>query len=553
MDRKRMDLEVADAARRGRGLRGRFVALALPALALAGWAPPGVAEPLQSLGQALSADGRYVGFMSDVPDLVPGQVDDNRGFDVFLRDRVAKTTRLVSHTAGSPLLAATASPAGSFVGPLSADGRWMAFQSDATDLVPGALDANESLDLFLFDALADATTLVTHAAGTPTTAANGATLNVVMSRDGSTVAFSSLATNLVPGQRAGRAGGGGDVFVYHRPSGTLALVSHRRGAPRTTGNGGSLVTGISADGDVLVFTSAATDLVPGTTDGNGATDVFVFERSSGTVSLVSRASGGPLRASNALSAGGQLSGDGRWVAFQSMGTNLVPGQTETGAGYDEFLFDRVAQSLRLVSHAAGAPTRAVGVAAHAWSAGGRYLAFASGAADLVAGQADANGKLDVFLYDRVAGATVLVTHRPGALATTTSGSSAVGLAIDGAGRRVVLLGNAPDLVAGEVDNQGRADAVVYDRVTRGLSLVSHRWQARAADADGGASNAQCSDDGSVVGFTSGATDLLATPDSDGGDDVFAYSTRTRQVEGVSRPTATAPTSGATAGGVGSKR
>ncbi len=517
----------------------RLSGIAILVLVLSGTAA--TADPLQSFGEALSDDGRYVVFMSNATDLVPGQVDTNHGYDAFLRDRFARTTTLISHAAGSPTTAADTGFIGSFAGPLSADRRYLLLLSDATNLTPGLVDANQTIDLFLYDRLLDKFTLLSRAAGAAGVAANGATVNGLISRDGNVVAFTSLARNLVPGQvdgnqQPGFPDSGGDVFLYHRPSGSLSLVTHKSGSSNTTANGSSAVSGISADGSVVVFTSTASDLVGGLADTNGKADVFVYQRASGAVAAVSRASGPAPRTANGFSGGGQVSDDGRWIAFQSSGDNLVNGQVETGALYDEFLFDRVTGKNLLVSHKSGSPTRAVGAGPHTFSADGRYLAFASAAPDLVGGQVDTNGKMDVFLYDRVAATLSLVTHRAGAFTTTTSGSAFPGLAIDGAGRNVVILSDAPDLVPGQIDAQGRGDAFLYDRVTRRMSLVSHRRGALKTAADGGTTNAEVSRDGSTVGFTSAAGDLTEDPaDTDGGEDVFAYLSGTRQVEEVSRP------------------
>jgi len=499
---------------------------------------PGVtaaaADPLQSIGEALSADGRYVVFMSNAADLVPGQVDTNGVFDVFLRDRFARTTTLVSHAAGSLITAAGGGFAGSYAGPMSDDGRYLTFLSDANNLASGVADANQTFDLFLYDRAQGKVTLLSHAAGALAVAANGPTVGESISRDGSTIAFISMATNLLPGQSD--TNGVGDVYLYHRPSGTISLVSHKSGEAHTTANDSSSVSGISADGSVVVFTSTATDLGGGAVDTNGKPDVFVYQRASGAVSVVSRASGAPLRTTNGASSGGQISADGRWVAFQSTGGNLVAGQVETSVGYDEFLFDRATGKMLLVSHKSGAPTRAVGVGAHVLSADGRSLAFASAATNLVAGQVDTNGKLDAFLYDRVAGTTTLVTHRPGALTTATSGSSELGFDIDGTGSRVVILSRAADLVPGQVDAGGGMDAFLYDRIARTMSLVSHHRGALASAADGATASAHVSRDGTTVGFTSAAGDLTEEPaDTDGSDDVFAYLSGTKAVEGVSRP------------------
>lgn len=495
-----------------------------------------------SFGESMSADGRFVVFTSTATDLVPGQLDQNDSFDVFLRDRFARTTTLVSHAASAAGTAADGGLVGSVAGPISHDGRWVTFLSDATDLAPGQVDTNQTLDAFLYDRLGGAIALLSHASEGPAIAANGFTLTVAISADGNYVAFSSLARNLLAGlvdsnQRPGEPGSGGDVFLYHRPTGALALVSHRSGAANTTANGDSGASGISADGGIVVFTSNASNLVAGVADANGAADVFAYERSSGAVALVSRASATPLRAGNGSSVGGQVSGDGRWVAFQSTATDLVAKQVDTADSWDELLFDRVTGKTLLVSHRSGSPRRAVGAGPHAFSADGRYLAFASAAPNLVPRQRDANGLLDVFLFDRVAGTTSLITHEPGAAATASPGSTYVELDIDRSGRRVAILSPAGTLAPGQIDPRGFADAFLYDRVEDTVALVSHRRSAPTTTADRGTFSAHLSAGGSAVGFTSSAGDLTAAPgDPADSEDVFVYLPTTAAVEGISRPT-----------------
>jgi Tol biopolymer transport system component len=504
--------------------------LGVPALA---------AESAESFGAKLSAEGRFVAFTSGATDLAPGQVDHNGVFDVFLRDRVAGTTTLVSHGAGSSSTTAAGGLLGSFGGAISADGRYLTFLSDADDLVPEQADPHRTVDAFLYDRLGGGISLLSRAAGLPTTAADRDTFLTAISADGNYIAFTSVARNLLAGQIEGNGppgdSDGSDVFLYHRPSGTVTLVSRRAGTTTTTANGDSVATGISADGSVVVFTSAATDLVASLSDSNGEPDVFVYQRASGLVSVVSRANGAVLRTSDDVSGRGQLSADGRWVAFQSAGTNLVKRQVETGALFDEFLFDRKTGEIRLVSHKSRSPRTAVGVSAHAFSAEGRYLAFTSDAPNLLPGQVDTNGKEDVFVYDRVAGTTALVTHRSGALSTATSGSFEDGLDIDYAGRLIAFLSSAPDVVAGQVD-AGHTSVFLYDRLARSMAVVSHQRGAPLTTANGDAFSVDISGDGSTVGFSSAADDLtVGPPDPEGTEDVFVYLRSTLAIEGISRP------------------
>ena len=142
-----------------------------------------------------------------------------------------------------------------------------------------------------------------------------------LSAEGRLVAFESYASNLVPGDTNGRL----DVFVHDRQTRLTERVSVDSAGIQ--GNGSSRQPSISADGRFMAFTSDATNLVPG--DTNGRTDVFVHDRQTGTTERVSVDSAG--NQGNAGSSGVGISGDGRFVAFTSSATNLVPGDTNSVA------------------------------------------------------------------------------------------------------------------------------------------------------------------------------------------------------------------------------
>src|SRR5437867_3098602 len=147
------------------------------------------------------------------------------------------------------------------------------------------------------------------------TEGNAASAGATLSADGRFVAFHSAATNLV----AGDTNGTNDVFVHDRQTGITERVSVA--SDGTQGNKASSDPALSADGRFVAFHSTASNLVAG--DTNGATDVFVDDRQTGTTARVSAAAVGTE--GNAASAGAALSADGRLVAFHSSATNLVAG------------------------------------------------------------------------------------------------------------------------------------------------------------------------------------------------------------------------------------
>src|SRR5437016_8015596 len=262
-----------------------------------------------------------------------------------------------------------------------------------------------SVTLVLLTALwgrsADAQTTERVSVASGGTEGNGASLSSALSADGRFVAFVSAATDLV----AADTNGVSDVFVHDRQTGATERVSVASGGAE--GNGSSGLIGfafppaLSADGRFIAFVSFATNLVAG--DTNGATDVFVHDRQTGTTERVSVASGGTQ--SNAASLGSALSADGRFVAFQSDATNLVAG--DTNGATDVFVRDRQTGMTERVSVASDG-TQANNVSSYpALSADGRFVAFESDATNLVAG--DTNGATDVFVHDRQTGATERVS------------------------------------------------------------------------------------------------------------------------------------------------
>ena len=270
-----------------------------------------------SYGGSLSADGRYVAFGSWASDLVPG--DTNTTGDVFVHDRETDASRRVSvNSAG----AQGNSDSGDAT--LSADGRYVAFGSTASNLVPG--DWNGSQQVFVHDRQTGETRRVSvNSAGEQ---GNSVSYASTLSADGRYVAFVSDSSNLVPGDTNRRE----DVFVHDRQTGETRRVSVDRAGAQ--GNSNSYSPTLSADGRYVAFDSAATNLVPG--DTNGYSDVFVHDRQTGETRRASVDSTGGQ--GNSVSFSSTLSADGRYVAFESYASNLVPG--DTNGTYDVFVHDR---------------------------------------------------------------------------------------------------------------------------------------------------------------------------------------------------------------------
>ena len=432
-----------------------------PVPTVAGWHTPATGD---SGGPAMSASGRFVVFESGVSNLVAG--DTNGAIDVFVRDRVARTTSRVSGS--SRFVEQPGSLPNSLA--VSGNGRFVAFISSEHDVL-------------VRDRVARKTTRVNVSSrGAP---ANEYSHSVAISATGRFVAFDSSASNLVGGDTNHAA----DVFVRDRLARTTTRASVSSGGVQGNGDSG-FVEGlaISADGRYVAFGSSASNLVAG--DTNGVADVFVRDRVAGTTTRVSvtnaGAQGRNLRERLGDGDGSMqpaISAHGRFVAFWSDASNLVGGDTNVVT--DVFVRDRVARTTTRVSVSDRGEQGNDWSGGRYWSLGisadGRFVAFRSDASNLVAG--DTNHRPDVFVRDRVRQTTsrVNVSSR-GAQAKGYSYSAA----ISADGRFVAFDSEAPNLVAGDtskcwewrVRSYYCRDVFVHDRVTAMTTLVSVKRKGR---------------------------------------------------------------------------
>jgi hypothetical protein len=258
-----------------------------------------------SFNPSITPDGRYVTFESTATNLVPN--DTNALQDVFIHDRQTGITELVSvNSSGNQTrfyLAQNSSP--------SADGRYVAFESGAPNLLPATLSYNHAINVFVRDRMMGTTSVVsvTSTGGL----ANFDSTHPMISANGNAVAFMSIATNLVSSDTNPQP----DIFVHDLTTGATELISIAQ-----SGHSGafpSVYPSISGDGTRVAFMSQANDLVPG--DTNMAQDIFVRDRA---MSLTFRVSVGPMGVqSNADSGHSAISADGDSVAFESVASNLV--------------------------------------------------------------------------------------------------------------------------------------------------------------------------------------------------------------------------------------
>ncbi len=356
---------------------------------------------------AISANGRFVAFQSGSADILGPGEDTNGISDVYVRDlQTGDSFRVSDAPGGVPSNGASGVPA------ISADGRFVAFSSQATNLVTP--DTNFQTDIFVHDRCE--ANGVTVPACTPTTErVSGGPGGVegdfttgsapAISDDGRFVVFDSFATNLLgPG---GDTNGTQDVFLHDRLTGLTERVSVGPGGLESNNISAFQTHAISADARFIAFTSLATNLIGPGLDTNAINDIFIHDRCIGGGQVVEdctpsteRISIGPGETQgNSASFQASVSGDGRYVAYLSQSTTLLGPGGDTNTSVDVFLYDRVTGvTERLNVGAAGVEadpfTQTSGTAI---SADGRVVAFTSDASNLVAG--DANGIRDVFVRD----------------------------------------------------------------------------------------------------------------------------------------------------------
>jgi len=435
----------------------------------------------------ITPDGRYVTFTSGSSNLVVGDV--NGVNDTFVRDRQqGTTTRFSVSTAG------VGGDAGSDEATVSGDGQLIAFRSSGENLVDD--DDNGLKDIFLRDVGASTTIRIN--TGWAAIEGNGKSNNPALSGDGRFVAFSSNAPNLIVGDTNGLT----DIFVHDMDRAETTRISVSTAG--VEGDETATSPSISADGRYVSFKSRATNLVVPATD--GTMHVYVHDRMTGETVLGSAdGSGVP---GDGDSQYGALSGDGRYLAFRSLGANLV--SNDDNAVSDTFLRDLQAGTTILVSVDSDGNQSDGGSEQLSISVDGLFVAFRSSATNLVAG--DTNGTWDIFVRDVVAGTT---TRESLDSAGVEANGQSVNPSLSADGRFVTYRSAASNLVAGDVN--GQDDIFLRDRVTNTTTLISVNSAGEQGNAEAVVTG--ISDDGNYVVFTSRASNL---DPADGGALIDAF-------------------------------
>ncbi len=400
----------------------------------------------------ISADGRFVVFVSREPGLAPGDGDSIA--DVFVRDLSTGETILVSvDSAGRKVNADCGKPS------ISADGRFVAFITEADNLVGG--DTNNCDDVFVHDRVTGKTERVS--VSTSGEQGDGDSISPAISDDGRFVAFQSCARNLVEPQDSV----GWHIYLHDRQSGETTVASVTPSGTRIVGN--SYAPDISGDGRYVAFESY---WMMG--DANGANDIYVYDRLRGVTERITVNQNGEEARGHSYNAA--ISADGVYVAYESLAPNLVPDDTNGGLfGRDIFVYNRrTGETVRASVSSTGEETYTYASNENpAISADGRFVAFSSSASNLVEG--DFNGCSDVFVHDLLSRETFRVS-------VSSSGEGGADWsarpAISADGRRIAFESRAGNLVAGDTNEY--VDIFVNDRGTISTVLAGRDRYATSA-------------------------------------------------------------------------
>lgn len=385
--------------------------------------------------------------------------------------------------------------------------------------------------------------LVSHSSASLTGGANNSFEQAVISADGRWVAFRSAATNLIDGFSDNTGPGGSSIFLFDSMDSSLRLVNHVPGNASATGNGFAQAPVISNDGTYVVYESAASDLVTGYTDNNfTGLELYLYDVEADTTTLISHRHDDPLEGGNERTVqwGGRaaLSADNRFIAYRSEATDLVTGFTDNNGGTEEdlYLYNVEDGTNRLITHAHNDPTQGADAPIEenqiTFGADGRFLTFMTDATNVVA-YTDTNGATpEAFLFDRTTSSSRLLSHAQGAPNTSANGA-VQSVAISANGKRVVFESIATDLITNFTDNSGSGTSSGWDVYIHDVNKNTHRLVSFAKGVSNTTGNRGgfngttpfISDNGKRIAYESGATDIVPFQfDSNSTqDDIFVWS------------------------------
>ena len=444
-----------------------------------------------SVRPCISADGRYVTYQSNGD--VTGEPNHTDTADIYLYDRVENSQRLVSN----PRTGCTVCVGTNGNAVISGDGHWIIFESTSVELL---LDPFAGTQLVRYDRTTGQLDLVS--VNTDGDIADSISEHPSVSDDGRFIAFHSVAENLAPDT----AGLNYHVFVRDTVLGTTTLAS--KAIDGTPGDHFSWYPTISANGEYVVFSSRAANLVTG--DTNVKYDTFVYRIGFESIERVSVASDGTQGSEGSRDfATAQISGEGNLVAFVSKSPEFagVTGPID----HTVFIHDRSSGETTALETVANTGSDGQFGRAALLNFDGSIAWLATEQTEWDAG--DTNGALDIYEVDVDAGAGTLVS-RPNRSLIAASGANAPSLAggsrrISADGRFVVIESMATNLQSGPFDYPGETQVFLLDRLDRHLRFV----------AEG--SSPSISADGRTIAFSSYASDLVSG-DTNNDSDIFVY-------------------------------
>lgn len=499
---------------------------------------------------AISPDGRFLLFNSAARDLIAGYAN-SAAPNAFVYDRQSGSVEML-----------TRSPANATFGiggrgwAISNDGRYVLIETLTVGLQAGVVDSNaNALDLYLFDRQIGSAQLISHSAASSTATANAGSTSRWMSEDGRYVYFTSAATDLVAGF-ADNNGTESDVYLYDRQTQAVILISHAAGSPTQGGNGYSLMADgnpLSPDGRYALLRSAAGDLAGGTSDGNGETDIYLYDRQSAGSTLVSRVGGSLAAGTGDFYAGSLVQNDG--APFFGSEAALDPASPDpygesdvyrfdpAGPGvelvsatplagkstpYDDneiaaevlldktgrwatwgpYLWDGKTGAIELIAHAAGSPATSANAAIYTGpvTPDGRFVSYSTTASNVVGGLSGGGGR-SVYFYDRNIDTAFLLSHRHDAPTVRCNGDTVVRAMTDDA-RRFFLESQCDQLIAGLTGGAPGDDVFLYDRAPGGSQLISHGFSSVLEMGDEDSVFLEAGADLSWVVYRSGAYNLV---------------------------------------------
>lgn len=452
-----------------------------------------------------SADGRFVAFESDAANLVAG--DTNTVQDIFVRDTVTNTSVRVSlDENGLESLGASNNAS------ISADGSKIVFNT-AVALVNN--DTNGLADVYATpNSLVPAVPVLLSKDSNGFIATAGANYTSAYSDitpDGRYVVFATVFA-----LDADDTNSNSDIYRHDIQTGETVLVSRTSTGAAATGD--SYMASISDDGRYVAFESSAADMTAG--DTNSVADIFLRDMNGLATTTRISVQGNNVAESNGASGWPAISGNGQYLVFVSMASNLDPAITDTNNSSEIFLRDLAGGTTTCLSVAAGfseSGNGQSGVGARpSISADGALVAFASDASNLLNAGSDMNNATDIFVRDRQSNNTTRVSVVTLTGAESTYGEFSHMPVISDNGRYVTFRSAASNLAGGDTNNI--TDIFVHDRqasTTTRVSMDSNEIQGNGFSGGGSGVSA----DGRYVVFSSNATNLDAG-DTAGYEDVF---------------------------------